>query len=217
MYAFVMSGKAKQIDLSGEERQRLEGWLHASTTEHRLVQRARIVLESAAGRMNKEIAQSLAVRPATVSKWRLRFSGQRMAGLSDAPRGRGRQKYDEATEKRILATLDSPPPEGYATWSGKLLAKSVGDVSDDQVWRVLRKHGIHLQRRRSWCVSTDPQFAQKAADIVGLYLEPPENTRVICVDEKPSIQALERAQGWPLSPPEKTRVPGFHERGDSRL
>lgn len=211
MYTLVMSGKAKEIDLTPEERQRLETWVRASTTEHRLVQRARIVLESAAGRMTKEVAQALAMRPGTVSKWRIRFSERRLAGLTDAPRGKGRQKYDEATEKRILATLDSPPPEGYATWSGKLLAKSIGGVSDDQVWRVLRKHGIHLQRRRSWCVSTDPQFAQKAADIVGLYLDPPENALVICVDEKPSIQALERAQGW-LRLPDGKAMRGFsHE------
>ncbi len=149
MYTLIMSGKAKEINLTGEERQQLETWARASATEHRLVQRARIVLESAAGRTNKEIAQSLAMRPATISKWRLRFSGQRTAGLTDAPRGRGRQKYNEATEKRILATLDSTPPEGYALWSGKLLAKSIGDVSADQVWRVLRKHGLHLRRRRS--------------------------------------------------------------------
>jgi transposase len=211
MHNLVMSGKAKEINLTLEERQQLEAWVRATTTEHRLVQRARIVLESAAGRMTKEIARSQAMRPGTVSKWRLRFSEQRIAGLTDAPRGRGRQKYDEATEKRILATLDSPPPEGYARWSGKLLADSIGNVSDDQVWRVLRKHGIHLQRRRSWCVSTDPQFAQKAADIVGLYLEPPENALVICVDEKPSIQALERAQGW-LRLPNGEAVRGFsHE------
>ena len=152
MYDLVMSGKAKEINLTPEERQQLEAWVRASTTERRLVQRARIVLESAAGRMTKEVAQGLAMRPGTVSKWRLRFSEQRLAGLTDAPRGRGRQKYGVATEKRILAALDSPPPEGYATWSGKLLAKSLGDVSDDHVWRVLRKHGIHLQRRRSWCV-----------------------------------------------------------------
>ncbi len=206
-----MSGKAQGISLIAEERQQLEAWVRAPTTEHRLVQRARIVLDSAAGRMTKEIARDLAMRPGTVSKWRLRFSEQRIAGLTDAPRGRGRQKYDEATERRILAALDSPPPEGYATWSGRLLAKSLGDVSDDQVWRVLRRHGIHLQRRRSWCVSTDPEFAQKAADIVGLYLEPPENSLVICVDEKPSIQALERAQGW-LRLPDGKAVRGFsHE------
>jgi transposase len=204
-----MSGKAKEINLVPEERQQLEAWVRASTTEQRLVQRARIVLDSAAGRMTKEIAQEMALRPGTVSKWRIRFSEQRLSGLTDAPRGSGRQKYDHTTEKRILAALDNSPPEGYAMWSGKLLAKSVGDVSDDQVWRVLRKHGIHLRRRRSWCVSTDPQFSQKAADIVGLYLEPPENALVICVDEKPSIQALERAQGW-LRLPDGQSVRGFN-------
>lgn len=191
-----MSGKAKEINLAVEERQELESWVRATTTEQRLVNRARIVLESATGKTTKEIAQSMNLREATVSKWRIRFSKNRISGLSDGPRGGSLQKYDEVTEKRILTTLDNPPPEGYATWSGKLLAKTLGDVSDDQVWRVLRKHGIHLQRRRSWCISTDPEFAPKAADIVGLYLDPPENAVVICVDEKPSIQALERQQGW---------------------
>src|SRR4030042_6681151 len=196
MYHCVMSGKAKEINLVPEERQQLEVWVRASTTEQLLGQRARMVLDSAAGRMTKEIAQEMALRPGTVSKWRIRFSEQRLSGLTDAPRRSGRRKYDQTSEKRILATLDNPPPAGYVMWSGKLLAKSIGDVSDDQVWRVLRKHGIHLRRRRSWCVSTAPEFAQKAADIVGLYLEPPENALVICIDEKPSIQALERAQGW---------------------
>ena len=79
--------------------------------------------------------------------------------------------YDKATEKRVLTMLDEPPPEGYGKWSGGLLAEALGDVSDDQVWRVLRKHDISLQRRRSWCISTDPQFGPKAADIVGLYFE----------------------------------------------
>lgn len=205
-----MSGKAREINLTAEERQVLESWVHAPTTEQRLVQRARIVLECAAGSMTKEIARDMALRCGTVSKWRLRFSKQRIEGLFDAPRGRGRQKYDDATERRILATLDSPPPEGYATWSGKLLAKGLG-VSDDHIWRVLRKHGIHLQRRRSWCISTDPEFAPKAAEVVGLYLNPPENAVVLCIDEKPSIQALERAQGW-LRLPDGQALRGFsHE------
>ena len=69
-------------------------------------------------------------------------------------------------------------------------------MSADQVWAVLRQHGIQLQRRRSWCVSTDPEFARKAADIVGLYLDPPLGAVVLSVDEKPAIQVLERAQGW---------------------
>jgi len=80
--------------------------------------------------------------------------------------------------------------------SGPLVARALEDVSEDQVWRVLRKYNISLERRRSWCISTDPEFGPKAADIVGLYLNPPQNALVLCVDEKPSIQALERAQGW---------------------
>jgi transposase len=107
--------------------------------------------------------------------------------------------------------LDEPPPSGYAAWNGKLLAEALGDVSPYHVWRVLRKHGICLQRRRSWCISTDPEFAVKAAAIVGLYLAPPENAIVLCVDEKPGIQALERAQGW-LKLPNGKALTGFsHE------
>lgn len=189
-------GVATLIELTEDERDTLSTWVRRTTTEQRMVQRARIVLEAAAGKTTKEVAALLQVRPATVSRWRTRFAQHRIAGLSDAPRPGKPAKYDETTERRILSQLDQPPPDGYTTWTGQLVAKALGDVSALQVWRVLRKHGIHLQRRRSWCISTDPQFTQKAADIVGLYLDPPENAMVISVDEKPAIQALERAQGW---------------------
>jgi len=157
------------------------------------------------------IARELDVRPATVSKWRTRFASLGLDGLRDAPRPGATPVYDESTEKRILAMLDEEPPPGYATWTGKLLAKWLGDVSRHQIWRVLRRHGIHLQRRRSWCISTDPQFVPKAADIVGLYLDPPTNAVVISVDEKPCIQVLERAQGY-LKLPNGHALTGFgHE------
>lgn len=196
LYTPGMAGVATTIVLTDEERSTLESWVRKTTTEQRMARRARIVLEAAAGKTTKEIAASLHVRPATVSTWRIRFAQHRLAGLADAPRPGKPAKYDESTERRILAQLDQPPPEGYTTWTGSLVAKALGCVSARHVWRVLRKHGIHLQRRRSWCLSTDPQFAQKAADIVGLYLDPPENAVVISVDEKPAIQVLERAQGW---------------------
>ena len=189
-------GVATFIGLSEDERNTLETWVRRTTTEQRMAQRARMVLEAAAGKTTKEIAASLQVRPATVSRWRTRFARDRMAGLADAARPGKPATYDEGTERRILAQLDQPPPDGSTTWTGGLVAKALGDVSAIQVWRVLQRHGIHLQRRRSWCVSTDPQFTQKAADIVGLYLDPPQNAVVISVDEKPAIQALERAQGW---------------------
>ena len=88
------------------------------------------------------------------------------------------------------------PPPGYARWTGPLLAKSLGDVDVQYVWRFLREHNIDLAARKSWCESNDPKFAAKAADVVGLYINPPAKAIVLCVDEKPSIQALERAQGY---------------------
>ena len=100
------------------------------------------------------------------------------------------------TDKRILRQLDKPPPEGFARWTGPLLAGALGDVDVQYVWRFLRSHKIDLAARKSWCESNDPHFTAKAADVVGLYVTPPEKAIVLCVDEKPSIQALERAQGY---------------------
>ena len=186
----------------------LETWARAAKAEQRLALRARIILAAAAEQSTHAIAQALRVRPATVSKWRTRFAGERLAGLQDAPRPGATRHYGAETERRILAALDTTPPVGHATWTGALLARALGDVSPDHVWRVLRRYDIHLRRRRSWCVSTDPAFAAKAADIVGLYLDPPENAVVLAVDEKPSIQALERAQGY-LRLPNGRTLTGF--------
>jgi len=196
MYLLSMARRAVSIEVSLEERGTLAGWARAPLTGQCFVLRARIVLMAAEGTQNKEIARSLKTTEMTVSKWRRRFAEKRIAGLQDAPRPGAKRVYDEKTEQRVLRVLDEPPPAGYPTWNGPLIARHLGDVSVSEVWRVLRCHGIHLQRRRSWCVSTDPQFAAKAADIVGIYLDPPENAVVLSVDEKPSIQALERAQGY---------------------
>lgn len=95
-----------------------------------------------------------------------------------------------------MAALDQKPPAGRAGWTARLLARALGDVPHHQVWRILHSRGIQLQRRHSWCISTAPQFAPKATDIVGLYLNSPEGAVVMSVDEKPHIQALERPQGY---------------------
>ena len=129
------------------------------------------------------------------SRWRIRYAERGLEGLSDRPRPGPAPRYGPATEGRVLALLDTPPPAGLARWTGPLLAAELGDVSDHQVWRILRAHKIALGRSHSWCESSDPEFAAKAAAIVGLYLDPPEDAIVLAVDEKPHIQALERAQG----------------------
>lgn len=185
--------------------------MRCGTTQQRHVFRARIMLMADEGSTNVAIAEELDTRPSTVGKWRTRFVEQGLEGLLDAPRSGRTPEYDDQTEQRILEMLDQPPPAGYATWNGRLVAQALGDVSAHHVWRVLRRHGISLQRRRSSCVSTDPEFVPKAADIVGLYLAAPDNAVVLCVDEKPSIQALERAQGW-LKLPNGRALTGFsHE------
>src|SRR5215475_2807940 len=207
-----MSRPAPKIQLSTKEKETLLRWMRSTKTEQRMVQRVRVILLAASGMNGKQTALKMQTRAARISKWLRRFAKDGMAGLNDNARsGEKRRKYTGATEERILKALDEPPPAGYSRWNGRLLAEHLGDVSKDQVWRVMRKHDLHLQRRQSWCVSTDPQFSRKAADVVGLYLNPPENALVLCVDEKPCIQALERAQGW-IRLPNGRALTGFsHE------
>lgn len=202
---------AKPIELTAKEKDTLERVVRSSTAEQRQVFRARLILLAATGRLSKAIAQELHCREATVSKWRRRYFDRRLGGLADAPRPGKTRLYSADTDRRILALLDQPPPQGYAGWNGRLLSLALGDVDAQYVWKVMRRHCIALQRRRSWCISTDPEFASKAADIVGLYLHPPDNAVVLSVDEKPHIQALERAQGW-LKLPNGRAVTGYaHE------
>lgn len=199
------------IRLSAEECDILEKLLRSTKTEQRIALRSRIILLAAEGLGTNEIARKMGIRAATVSKWRTRFARNGIDGISDAPRSGSPARYEKNTELRILSKLDEPVPGGETVWTARLLSKELGDVSVDHIWRVFSKHGIHLQRRRSWCISTDSQFAEKAANIVGLYLAPPENAVVICVDEKPSIQALERAQGYLRLNDGKTYT-GFSDR-----
>ena len=177
-----MAGSPAHIKLTEAEETILREWCRKGTSEQRTVERARIILLSHEGLTVENIAKRLGTRPARVSKWRQRFAKDRLTALCDAPRSGKPQKYNADTEKRVLSLLDQPVPEGYAQWNGALLAAALNDVSADQVWRVLRKHGIQLQRRRSWCITTDPEFGPKAADVVGLYLNPPEKAVVLCVD-----------------------------------
>src|SRR5438067_11611411 len=128
--------------------------------------------------------------------WRHRYADDGLDGLKDKPRPGKQPIYTKTTDKRILKLLDKAPPQGYARWTGPLLAEALGDVDVQYVWRFLRSHKIDLAARKSWCESTDPNFTAKAADVVGLYVAPPAKAIVLCVDEKPSIQALERAQGY---------------------
>jgi transposase len=188
--------EATPIILTEAERVELDGLVRSTKTEHRLRQRARIVLLAADGVATRAIGRKVGCTTGTASKWRVRYAEFRLAGL-DETGNRGRAaKYTTDTTRRILRVLDLRPPDGYGRWTGSLIAKTLGDVDVQQVWRVLRAQKIDLAARKSWCESNDPEFAAKAAEVVGLYMAPPENAIVISVDEKPSIQALERKQGY---------------------
>jgi transposase len=160
------------------------------------LKRARIVLLAADGVSTRAIAKEVGVQPRIVSLWRRRYADHGLDGLKDKPRPGKKPLYTPATDKRILELLDKPPPAGFGRWTGPLLAKALSDVDVQYVWRCLRHYKIDLAARKSWCESNDPDFAAKAADVVGLYVNPPVKAIVLCVDEKPSIQALERAQGY---------------------
>jgi transposase len=193
-----MSGipEATPIALTAEERAELEGLARSTKAEFRMRQRARIVLLAADGMKTRAIGRAVGCTTGTASKWRVRYADKRLAGLDESGERGAEPKYGAATDKRILALLDKPAPAGHARWTGPLLEAGLGDVDVQYVWRFLRTQKIDLAGRKSWCESNDPEFAAKAAAVVGLYMAPPENAIVICVDEKPSIQALERAQGY---------------------
>ena len=121
--------------------------------------------------------------PRTVSLWRGRYAREGLDGLGERRRSGRKRKYTADAGRRILAVLDGPPPAGFGRWTGRLIAAELGDVHEQQVWRFLRAHKIDLDGRKSWCQSEDPEFLVKAADIVGLYLAPPDNAIVLSVHE----------------------------------
>jgi transposase len=190
-----MSRRAKIPSCTAEERQKVEELAKSRTAEARLVGRAKMVVRCLGGEEVSEIARDLNTGVNTVIAWRERFEKGGVAWLRDRPRGGRPAVYGVEFRNQVLALLEEPPPAGQSCWDGPAVARQLG-VSVDAVWRCLRKEGICLMRQRSWCVSTDPEFASKAADIIGLYLNPPEKALVISVDEKPSIQALERSRGY---------------------
>jgi transposase len=190
-----MPKKAPLLTCTEDDRATLDRWTRSRTIEARLVERAKIIMKCIEGQSVSQIAKDLKIRPNTAINWRRRFRQSGIAGLHDLPRSGKPPLYGQMFRNKVLEVLEQPPPVGQAVWDGPAVAKQIG-ASVYAVWRVLRKEGICLSRQRSWCVSTDPEFATKAADIVGLYLNPPENALVISIDEKPSIQALERATGY---------------------
>ena len=146
-YCVQMPRPPTPIQLSERERASLEAW-QAGSRERRLAERAEIVLRAADGQPTSTIATTLRTRPARVSKWRTRFAKHRLCGLGDQPRAGAPRAYDATAETRVLALVGHAPPPGHRVWTGVLLSAAVPGLSVHQVWRLLRRHGVSLRRRR---------------------------------------------------------------------
>jgi transposase len=202
----MAGGRPKvELILSDDERETLQRWARRAKTSQHLALRSRIILACGRGISNTEVSDELAVSMPTVGKWRKRFIEGRLDGLLDEPRpGAPRKVSDADVERVVTQTLESKPANA-THWSTRSMAKATG-MSQSAISRIWRAFGLQPHRIESFKLSTDPQFIDKVRDIVGLYMSPPENAIVLCVDEKSQVQALDRSQ--PLLPLE----PGRPER-----
>lgn len=190
---------AAPILLSPEERSVVARWAHGRSVPFRLVQRGRIIQMASDGVLNQDIARQLEISRPTVQLWRERFLALRLAGLEkDAPRA---GRIPRISERKVLAvveaTLHTTPPAA-THWSTRTMAKAQG-LSEATVRRIWKQHGLKPHLIRTFKLSRDKQFVEKLYDVVGLYLNPPDKSLVLCIDEKSQVQALDRTQpGLPL-------------------
>lgn len=202
------------IILSEEERSKLEELARRRKTSQAVALRARIVLACAEGLTNGQVAGKLKVCLPTVGKWRRRFARDRLSGLADAPRpGQPRKITDAKVEQVVTRTLETMP-ENATHWSTRTMAKACG-LKQNAVLRIWRAFGLKPHLQETFKLSTDPFFVEKVRDVVGLYLNPPAQTRavVLCVDEKSQVQALERTQPLlPMRPGQAERRTHDYER-----
>lgn len=198
--------KLAELALTAEERDLLLGWARRAKTAQALAMRARIVLACADGLSNSEVSRRLGASLPTVGKWRKRFVTQRLAGLRDEPRpGAPRKITDAQVEAVIVTTLETTPSNQDSHWSTRSMARATG-LNQTAVSRIWRAFGLKPHLVDTWKLSTDPLFIDKVRDVVGLYLDPPDQAMVLAVDEKSQMQALDRTA--PMSP----MMPGTPER-----
>ena len=194
-----MPRTAPALSLSTEDQQQIQQWLKALGTPQQVVLRCRIVLAAAQGQSDTAMAQQFRINRKTVILWRQRFASQGLESLWEIAPGRGRKpRYDAAKVKAIVDATLQTKPKGMTHWSCRLMAKSQG-VSKSTVSNLWRSHNLKPHRTKTFKLSRDPKFLEKLTDVVGLYLNPPQQAIVLCVDEKSQIQALDRTQpGLPL-------------------
>jgi transposase len=195
----AMPRKLPALELDPSDQEQLQQWLAAHGTPQQVALRSRIILASAEGQPESVIAEQLETNRKTVRLWRTRFAAEGLDCLWQVASGRGRKPtYGADKIKAIVDTTLQTKPPGLTHWSCRLMAKSQG-VSKSTVSTIWRSHQLKPHRVKTFKLSRDPMFLEKLTDVVGLYLNPPHQAMVICVDEKSQIQALDRTQpGLPL-------------------
>lgn len=181
-----------EFHLSARDREVLESWVRAPSTPQQMAKRAGVILASCRGQTVRAMAREFGVSQLTVCRWRGRFLAEGIAGLHTRHRS-GRPRRISADDEAKIVAATMKPPKAATHWSARSLARQL-NVSHMRVHRVWKKHGLQPHRVETFKFSTDPEFDRKMADIVGLYLNPPEKALVLCVDEKSQIQALDRTQ-----------------------
>lgn len=204
-----MAGKATSILLSEAERTELERHIRCATIEYRILLRSKIILLAAKGLETQEIAKQLGISQKAASKWRRRFARYGLDGLSDAKRP-GRPPVYTAEDKLKVITASCQKPETVTHWSVRDLTNEINrgskkKMSHMTVQRIIKESDLKPHQYEMWCNSQDPEFEAKQIDIIGLYLDPPENAIVLCVDEKTGMQALGRTY-------RRAMRPGYPER-----
>lgn len=196
-----MSHAAPALELTNAQRDELLRISRSQTLPHRQVRRALALLDAADGVANEENARRRGVRANTVRVWRREFAERGLEGFGAVAPGRGRRpSIPQAVIDRIVTLTTTSRPEGRTHWSCSSMARETG-VSRSTVNRIWRELGLKPHLTDSFKVSNDPRFDEKVADVVGLYVDPPEHAVVLCVDEKSQIQALDRTQpGLPMVP-----------------
>ena len=195
-----MTDNRNLLALTPEEKQDLERWAQSRTLPAGDVFRARLILALADGKTYREIENSMQTSAATIARWRTRFERYRLAGLEGRHKGSRPRRATPAVQARVARRVQQKPNDGSTHWSCRKLARELG-VSKSTVQRILSQARLKPHRLQRYLASDDPDFEAKAADIIGLYLDPPQHAAVFCVDEKTAIQALDRLDPvLPLSP-----------------
>lgn len=208
-----MGAHAKRLELTEEETSALRLWAVSGTTEQRMAVRARVVLDAAEGMALQEISSRTGLSVNACLRWRKRFATERLKGLADKS-GRGRpQSITQEQRLEVMGLACTTPVDGSTRWSMRKLADATG-YSVSTIHGILNAGDLKPHKVKHWCgKSPDPEFASKQAAIIGLYMQPPTNALVLCVDEKSQIQALDRTQPLlPMRPGNPKRLTATYKR-----